>query len=95
MRGVQRIDDTHRVRRAVEEIRIAEADVRRALRHLRADVGEHDLDGDDAELAEIDSRPVERFKPPRSPTAIPVALDSCRPAETGAIASRSRTAHLR
>ena len=52
--AVERFDDPARVRRAVEEIGIAERDVRRALLHLRADVGEHDVDGDDAELAVVD-----------------------------------------
>ena len=52
--AMQRFNDAPRVRRAVEEIRIAERDVRGALLHLRADVGQHDVDGDDAELAVVD-----------------------------------------
>ena len=54
MRGVQRLDDAHRVRRAVEEIGIAEGDVLGARRDLRRDVREHDVRLHDAELPVVD-----------------------------------------
>ena len=47
---MQRAHDPQRVRRAVEEIRIAEGNMLRAARDLLADVGEHDRGGDRAEM---------------------------------------------
>ena len=52
--GVQRFDDAHGVRGAVEEIGIAEGDVARAVRDLLADIVENDVALHDAELALID-----------------------------------------
>src|SRR5437870_10242308 len=54
MRRMQSLDDAQRVRRTVEEIRIAEGDVTCTRADLRIDVREHDADGDDAELAVVD-----------------------------------------
>ena len=50
----QRVDDRQRVSRAVEEVGIAEGDVLRARRHLRADVRQHDVDRHGAEPAVVD-----------------------------------------
>ncbi len=54
VRGVQRLDDAHGVRRAVEKIGIAKGDVARAGRDLRVDIREHDLLLNDAELPVVD-----------------------------------------
>ena len=54
VRRMKRLDHAHRVRRAVEEIGIAERDVLGAGRDLRVDVGEHDVRRHDAELAAVD-----------------------------------------
>ena len=54
MPRVQRLDDAPRVRRAVEEVGIAEGDVLGAGGDLLIDVGEHDVDRHDAELAVVD-----------------------------------------
>ena len=50
----QRLDDAQGVRRTVEEVGIAERDVLRARRDLRADVGEDDVGVDGAEAAVVD-----------------------------------------
>ncbi len=67
MRRVQRVDDAHRVRRAVEEIGIAERDVRGAGGDLRGDVGEHDVRLHDAELPVVDRH--DRTMPAQMPAA--------------------------
>ena len=54
VRGVQRVDDAHRVRRTVEEIGIAERDVLRRRPRPARDVGEHDVGLHDAELSLVD-----------------------------------------
>ena len=50
MRGVESVDHAGRVRRTVEEIRIAEGDVAGAGGHLARNVGQHDVGLHDAEL---------------------------------------------
>ncbi len=50
----QRLDEPPGVRRAVEEIGIAERDVLGPALDLRGDVGQRDVDRDDAELPAID-----------------------------------------
>ena len=58
-----------RVSRTVEEIRIAERDVRRTGRHLGSHVGHHHIDGHDPELALVHRHDrtvaAEVFAPPR------------------------------
>ena len=56
VRGVDRARHRQRVLGAVEEVGIAERDVARAGRHLRADVGDDDVDGHDEEAAAVDRR---------------------------------------
>ena len=51
---MQRVDDAHRMGRAVEEVGVAERDVARSGSDLLADVVEHDVDRHDAEATPID-----------------------------------------
>src|SRR6202034_2817815 len=51
--GVQRLHDAHRVRGTVQKIRIAESHMACALRDLLADIVEHDVALNYAELALI------------------------------------------
>ena len=92
MRRVQGLHDAHGVRRAVEEIGIAEGDVPRAGGDLRGDVGQHDVGLHDAELPLVDRH--DRTMPAQVPAAaagLGVADRSarCRPASA---ASRTATA---
>ena len=56
VRRVQRARDAQRVRRSVEKIGIAEVDVARAGRDLRARVLQHDLRRDGEEMPAVDGR---------------------------------------
>src|SRR5215510_11642322 len=67
MRLVKRVDDSHGVRRTVEEIRIAERDVLSAGRYLRRYVREDDVGLHDAELAVVDRN--DRTVPAEVPAA--------------------------
>ena len=53
-RGMEHLYDAHRMRRAIEEIGIAEGDVARARFHLPPDVFEHGIPLHNTKLALID-----------------------------------------